>query len=226
MATFRGSSCCSSWPDPLVSVETAGQGHRAPRGGGGGSVRCVVVLARVLDPGDADRPRTLPLHGWHWLAWPGYLWLALMFYLLVTLVVLELPRVRALRGWHRGGACATGVDAAEPTPWRAARRRRCRVAAGDAGPTRPPEPAPRRRRTTTPPGGCCWRAGRRSSPGSPPPVSPAYGVRTAMGPPQLDRVQIRWPSCPAAWTACDRPRLRHPPRAAARHGRTPTDRRA
>ncbi|GLZ01494.1 metallophosphoesterase [Actinoplanes sp. NBRC 103695] len=28
-----------------------------------------------------------------WLAWPGYLWLALMFYLLVTLVVLEIPRL-------------------------------------------------------------------------------------------------------------------------------------
>ncbi|MEV0590286.1 metallophosphoesterase [Nonomuraea cavernae] len=31
----------------------------------------------------------------HWLAWPGYLWLAIMFYLLVFLVVLEIPRAVA-----------------------------------------------------------------------------------------------------------------------------------
>ncbi len=35
-----------------------------------------------------------------WLAWPGYLWLALMFYLLVTLAVLEIPRL-AVALWIR-----------------------------------------------------------------------------------------------------------------------------
>jgi predicted MPP superfamily phosphohydrolase len=35
-----------------------------------------------------------------WLAWPGYLWIALMFYLLVTLVVLEVPRL-AISLWLR-----------------------------------------------------------------------------------------------------------------------------
>lgn len=35
-----------------------------------------------------------------WLAWPGYLWLALMFYLLVTLVVLEIPRL-SINVWIR-----------------------------------------------------------------------------------------------------------------------------
>ncbi|NUP81629.1 MAG: metallophosphoesterase, partial [Nonomuraea sp.] len=30
-----------------------------------------------------------------WLAWPGYLWVALMFYLVVFLVVLEVPRAVA-----------------------------------------------------------------------------------------------------------------------------------
>ncbi len=34
-----------------------------------------------------------------WLSWPGYLWIALMFYLLVTLAVLELPRLAATRLW-------------------------------------------------------------------------------------------------------------------------------
>jgi predicted MPP superfamily phosphohydrolase len=33
----------------------------------------------------------------HWLAWPGYLWLALMFYLLVILAVVELPMLVARR---------------------------------------------------------------------------------------------------------------------------------
>ncbi|MCU7722131.1 metallophosphoesterase [Actinoplanes sp. KI2] len=35
-----------------------------------------------------------------WLAWPGYLWLALMFYLLVTLVLLEVLRAAVLLLWR------------------------------------------------------------------------------------------------------------------------------
>jgi predicted MPP superfamily phosphohydrolase len=34
-----------------------------------------------------------------WLSWPGYLWVAVMFYLLVTLLVLEIPRLLTLRLW-------------------------------------------------------------------------------------------------------------------------------
>ncbi|WP_213004583.1 metallophosphoesterase [Paractinoplanes toevensis] len=34
-----------------------------------------------------------------WLAWPGYLWLALMFYLLVVLIPLEIPRAAVLLFW-------------------------------------------------------------------------------------------------------------------------------
>jgi len=41
--------------------------------------------------------RGLPLREQRWLAWPGYLWLALMFYLLVLLLVLEVPRFAARR---------------------------------------------------------------------------------------------------------------------------------
>ncbi|XVU25437.1 metallophosphoesterase [Actinoplanes sp. CA-054009] len=37
-----------------------------------------------------------------WLAWPGYLWIALMFYLLVTLAVLEIPRLVVLLVWRFG----------------------------------------------------------------------------------------------------------------------------
>ncbi len=41
-----------------------------------------------------------------WLAWPGYLWLALMFYLLVVLAVLEVPRLIA-NLWLRARARRT-----------------------------------------------------------------------------------------------------------------------
>jgi predicted MPP superfamily phosphohydrolase len=35
-----------------------------------------------------------------WLAWPGYLWIAVMFYLLVTLAVLEIPRLALTLAWR------------------------------------------------------------------------------------------------------------------------------
>jgi predicted MPP superfamily phosphohydrolase len=35
-----------------------------------------------------------------WLAWPGYVWLALMFYLLVALIPLEVPRAAMLLLWR------------------------------------------------------------------------------------------------------------------------------
>jgi predicted MPP superfamily phosphohydrolase len=38
-----------------------------------------------------------------WLSWPGYLWVAVMFYLLVTLVVLEIPRLLLMRLWAGSG---------------------------------------------------------------------------------------------------------------------------
>ncbi|MBN6050794.1 metallophosphoesterase [Nonomuraea sp. RK-328] len=46
----------------------------------------------------------------HWLAWPGYLWLATMFYLLVFLLVLEVPRAVAWAVMRRGGRRA-GAEA-------------------------------------------------------------------------------------------------------------------
>ncbi|MFY1674292.1 metallophosphoesterase [Plantactinospora sp. WMMB334] len=50
--------------------------------------------------------------GYYWLAWPGYLWLAVMFYLLVVLAVLEIPMLAArlaLR-FRRTGSEAVGAD--------------------------------------------------------------------------------------------------------------------
>ncbi|WP_246268511.1 metallophosphoesterase [Nonomuraea typhae] len=39
--------------------------------------------------------------GLWWLAWPGYVWFALMFYLVVFLAVLEIPRALVTRLWRR-----------------------------------------------------------------------------------------------------------------------------
>ncbi|MFF5116233.1 metallophosphoesterase [Dactylosporangium aurantiacum] len=58
----------------------------------------VVTLLGVLIPVTMVGSRVLPLEQQPVLAWPGFLWLALMFYLLVTLALLELPRL-ALRFW-------------------------------------------------------------------------------------------------------------------------------
>ncbi|GAA1502466.1 metallophosphoesterase [Dactylosporangium maewongense] len=60
----------------------------------------VVVLLGILIPVTLVGSRVLPLKQQPILAWPGFLWLALMFYLLVTLALLELPRL-ALRPWTR-----------------------------------------------------------------------------------------------------------------------------
>lgn len=49
--------------------------------------------------------------GLYWLAWPGYLWLAVMFYLLIVLAVLELPMLAARLALRRTPApAATGAD--------------------------------------------------------------------------------------------------------------------
>jgi predicted MPP superfamily phosphohydrolase len=60
-----------------------------------------------------------------WLSWPGYLWVAVMFYLLVTLLVLEIPRLLTLRLWAgssrttknvRANAAATARTPGDPPP--------------------------------------------------------------------------------------------------------------
>ncbi|MFE0153498.1 metallophosphoesterase [Nonomuraea sp. NPDC059007] len=44
--------------------------------------------------------RTVGVDAW-WLAWAGYVWIALMFYLLLSLLVLEVPRAALLMWWRR-----------------------------------------------------------------------------------------------------------------------------
>ncbi|GAA3424001.1 metallophosphoesterase [Streptosporangium nondiastaticum] len=64
----------------------------------------------------------------HLLAWPGYLWLAVMFYLFVFLVVLEIPRALALLAVRRAGRRA-------PEPGREPERVAVPASAGSTGST-------------------------------------------------------------------------------------------
>ncbi|MDG4804067.1 metallophosphoesterase [Micromonospora sp. WMMD980] len=171
----------------------------------GGAV--VAILLALLVPATMAGTQ----NGFYWLAWPGYLWLALMFYLLVLLLVLEVPAavVRlALRRRARSAAAA----GPEPEP----------ALVGAGGPARPGDAHPAGRTgdagSPTPPDGAddtppTGDAGDLPATGAgAPDHDPSrrlllargaaifagltaagvtgYGVRTAMGPPQLDRVRI------------------------------------
>jgi predicted MPP superfamily phosphohydrolase len=166
--------------------------------------------------------------GLYWLAWPGYLWLAVMFYLFVLLTALELPMLvvrLALRRRARAAVLAGAVpgtadpgtavrSAAVPgtaDPGTAVRGAAVPAAVDPArDAARRPAPAPD------------WDAVRETAlvgAGGPPPVPvpdpghdpgrrlllargtaifagltatgiTGYGVRTALGPPQIDRVRI------------------------------------
>ncbi|WBB65827.1 metallophosphoesterase [Micromonospora sp. WMMD812] len=115
----------------------------------------------------------------HWLAWPGYLWLALMFYLLVLLVALEVPMLVARLVLRRRVLSAESTAAA-PEP----------VLVGAAGPADPPaadaveQPDHDRSRRLLLARGAAIFAGLTAA------GITGYGVRTAFGPPQLDRVRI------------------------------------
>lgn len=126
--------------------------------------------------------------GFYWLAWPGYLWLAVMFYLLVILVVLEVPMLVARLVLRRR------VTTAEPTtaaPEPALVRASGTTEAGDStDPVDPPaadavgqpDHDPARRLLLA--RGAAIFAGLTAT------GLTGYGMRTALGPPQLDRVQI------------------------------------
>lgn len=102
-----------------------------------------------------------------WLAWPGYLWLAMWFYLVLFLLVLEVPRLLLRRsGRHRRPAETAPVTSDGP-----------------------PEPdGPSRRLVLS--RGLALTAGVAAA------GTVGYGVRTALGPPALDRQQIVLPRLP------------------------------
>jgi len=86
----------------------------------------IMVALGLLVPATLIGSRTLPRSGEAILAWPGFLWLALMFYLLVTLLILELPRL-ALRAWSRRAPVTAFAMEAVPS--------------SETVPSAPPEPA-------------------------------------------------------------------------------------
>nr|WP_184680458.1 metallophosphoesterase [Micromonospora echinospora] len=148
---------------------------------GGVAIAALAVLVPVTLAGTRN--------GWYWLAWPGYLWVALMFYLLVILLVLEVPTaVVRLVQRRRARSAAVGPEP-EPEP--------ALVGAATAEGGTPPPVAP----TDAPPAGTdapdhdpsrrlLLARGAAIFAGLTAAGVTGYGVRTAIGPPQLDRVQI------------------------------------
>ncbi|MER7894132.1 metallophosphoesterase [Micromonospora sp. NPDC094482] len=115
----------------------------------------------------------------HWLAWPGYLWLALMFYLLVLLVVLEVPMLVA-RLVLRRRVTAAESTAAAPEP----------VLVGAAGPADPPAADAVAQPDHDPSRRLLLARGAAIFAGLTAVGVTGYGVRNAFGPPELDRVRI------------------------------------
>jgi uncharacterized protein len=105
-----------------------------------------------------------------WIAWPAYLWLATMFYLLVVLAVLEIPRLVLRLTWVRRRS-------AEPEPALV-------PATGSADPPSPPASAPDPGRRLLLARGMAVAAGVTSV------ATVGYGVSQAMGAPRLDRVTV------------------------------------
>ncbi|MBQ0891856.1 metallophosphoesterase [Micromonospora sp. U56] len=134
------------------------------------------LLLALLVPATMAGTRAV---GAFWLAWPGYLWLAVMFYLLVLLLVLEVPMAVARLVLRRRSAVAESTAAA-PEPVLVG-------AAGAAGPPavdavdQPDHDASRRLLLAR---GAAIFAGLTAA------GVTGYGVRVATGPPELDRVRI------------------------------------
>jgi uncharacterized protein len=143
------------------------------------------VLLAVLVPATIIGTRTGSAK---WLAWPGYLWIALMFYLLVALIVLEVPRLiigltaRAKR---------TGKQPAVARPGPPAATRTATATADDPGdPPAAGKPGIERRLLLA--RSAAIVAGLTAA------GVTGYGVRTALGPPQLARLEFPLPKLPRA----------------------------
>ncbi|MFB9726376.1 metallophosphoesterase [Haloechinothrix salitolerans] len=113
-----------------------------------------------------------------WLAWPGYLWLALFFYLLLALLVLEVPRF-ALRRWARGGP-SDGSTSGSRAPGRSTPPTDVEPIA--TGPGAATAPTLDRRRVLA--RGSAAIAGLTAA------GLVGYGTTVALGPPSVTRVPI------------------------------------
>ncbi|MEV8514925.1 metallophosphoesterase [Dactylosporangium sp. NPDC051484] len=70
----------------------------------------LVVLLALSIPATQALSRVLPYSWQALVAWPGFLWLALMFYLLVTLAILEIPRLALVLWRRRSRSTAAGSE--------------------------------------------------------------------------------------------------------------------
>ncbi|MFG2056277.1 metallophosphoesterase [Micromonospora sp. NPDC048930] len=149
----------------------------------------VVLLLAVLIPATMIVTNA----GVHWVAWPGYLWLALMFYLLVVLLVLEVPMAVAKLVLRRRVVVAEPTAAApEPALVGAADPLATGSTADDpTGPlVDPPAAAAVGQPAHDPSRRLLLARGAAIFAGLTAAGITGYGVRTALGPPQLDRVRI------------------------------------
>jgi predicted MPP superfamily phosphohydrolase len=165
----------------------------------------LVILALALAvPGTLVGSRVGP----DWLAW-GYLWISVMFYLFVTLLVLEIPMLAA-KLWlrARAGRAAPG-PAAQPAPVLVATGESPASSGAAAPPAENPPAGP------SPAGPPPGTEGPSRPADGPAPLTPSgqdrrlllargaaifagltavsvtgYGVRTALGPPTVDRVRV------------------------------------
>jgi predicted MPP superfamily phosphohydrolase len=167
------------WKRLVRDTTTPGRWRRVGTAG-------VVVLVAVLI-GGLFGGRALSLSAQRWLAWPAYVWLGLMFYLLVVLLALEVPRL-ALRWWVRRRlaqpAAAAHPVAPEPALVGAAGH-------GGHGPTEAPAPRARRNgRAPDPSRRLLLARSLAAAAGVTAVATVGYGMTQALGAPRLRRVRI------------------------------------
>jgi uncharacterized protein len=129
--------------------------------------------------------------GFDWPAWPGYLWLALMFYLLVALVALELPMLAARLALRRRTSADNPVGVPAPVGVTAPAEVPAPALVGAGATAEPPASGAVPGPIDHDPGrrlllarGAAIFAGLTAT------AVTGYGVTEALSPPRLRRVQI------------------------------------
>ncbi|GLP65822.1 membrane protein [Streptomyces sp. TUS-ST3] len=192
-ALYTGASALVHWYLWRRLVHDTALGARTARR----CARALAVLA-VLPPLAMATTRDLPQHIGRWIAWPGYVWLALLMYVTITLLLAEPLRLLIWRG-GTSGRTADGarteartqkVLAGVTEPGRGTphddvpgdmpgdeREHPAEGRAPTAGPARPTRRAVLARATAVTAG-----AAATSLVG--------HGMRTALGPPRLAHVRV------------------------------------
>ena len=159
----------------------------------------LAVLLALLIPATLAGTRTGHLR---WLAWPGYLWMGLMFYLLVVLVAVEVPRLAVLLLWRLRARTKRGADLAENGPAAAPKPDHDETAGADLA-ENGPAAAPKADHDETSAKDALDRRlvlarGVAIFAGLTAASITGYGVRTALGAPRLNRVRIPLAKLPRA----------------------------